>query len=53
LLFNFGSALVDILTASVWNRVMITDLARHRLDLAGAALLAGATVDLGRIPIRH
>jgi MFS transporter, BCD family, chlorophyll transporter len=24
--FNFGSALVDILTASVWNRVMITDL---------------------------
>jgi BCD family chlorophyll transporter-like MFS transporter len=24
--FNLGSALVDILTASVWNRVMITDL---------------------------
>jgi MFS transporter, BCD family, chlorophyll transporter len=24
--FNFGSALMDILTASVWNRVMITDL---------------------------
>jgi BCD family chlorophyll transporter-like MFS transporter len=24
--FNIGSALVDILTASVWNRVMITDL---------------------------
>ena len=24
--FNFGSALVDILTASVWNRLMITDL---------------------------
>ena len=24
--FNFGSALVDILTASVWNRVMISDL---------------------------
>ena len=24
--FNVGSALVDILTASVWNRVMITDL---------------------------
>jgi BCD family chlorophyll transporter-like MFS transporter len=24
--FNFGSALVDILTASVWNRIMITDL---------------------------
>ena len=24
--FNFGSALVDILTASVWNRLMIVDL---------------------------
>lgn len=24
--FNFGSAIADILTASVWNRVMITDL---------------------------
>ena len=24
--FNLGSAMVDILTASVWNRVMITDL---------------------------
>jgi BCD family chlorophyll transporter-like MFS transporter len=24
--FNIGSAMVDILTASVWNRVMITDL---------------------------
>jgi MFS transporter, BCD family, chlorophyll transporter len=24
--FNIGSALVDILTASVWNRIMITDL---------------------------
>lgn len=24
--FNFGSAMVDILTASVWNRILITDL---------------------------
>ena len=32
--FNFGSALVDILTASVWNRVMITDLGASATPVA-------------------
>ena len=50
--FNFGSALVDILTASVWNRLMIVDLGwfpiRHAADLrptSHALHLAGPRVD--------
>jgi len=49
--FNLGSALVDILTASVWNRVLITDLGAGAtpvsLLLALRYLLAPVSIWIG------
>lgn len=49
--FNFGSALADILTASVWNRILITDLGASAtpvsLLLALRYLLAPISIWIG------
>lgn len=49
--FNFGSAMVDILTASVWNRILITDLGASAtpvsLLLALRYLLAPISIWIG------